>query len=310
MAVSPHHESLHQVFQQDTELLVTAMQRLLGLSVGPVIAITPLDTTVTELLPMERRVDSLFRLDTEDRRYVVALESQGKPDPDKRRSWPYYLGYLGVRYEADAVLIVLTDDPATERWASQPVASGFPGRPSLIAQPLVLGPAGVPVISDAATAAGDISLWVLSCLVHGRDPAHAGILTGLAQALNETNPDEAVVYAEYVEAGLTGSPAVEIWRQLMSTMEIFFRSEAAQKVREEGREEGREEERARTVIMLLERRGLEVSDQVREHVLSCRDYEQLGIWVDRAWEVNDAQDLITATGQEFPPSPVQGASSR
>ncbi|MGH1554717.1 hypothetical protein ACRAWF_30695 [Streptomyces sp. L7] len=106
------------------------MQRLLGLSVGPVLAITPLDTAVTELLPMERRVDSLFRLDTEDRRYVVALESQGKPDPDKRRSWPYYLAYLGERYDADAVLIVLTDDSATERWASQPISSGFSSRPS------------------------------------------------------------------------------------------------------------------------------------------------------------------------------------
>ena len=29
--------------------------------------------------------------------------------------------------------------------------------------------------------------------------------------------------------------AVEIWRQLMSTMEIFYRSAAAQQVREEGR---------------------------------------------------------------------------
>ncbi|MBZ9642147.1 hypothetical protein [Streptomyces sp. PSKA30] len=35
MAVSPHHESLHQVFQQDTKLLVTSMQGLLGLSIGP-----------------------------------------------------------------------------------------------------------------------------------------------------------------------------------------------------------------------------------------------------------------------------------
>ncbi|XUL89136.1 hypothetical protein ACQ86D_22915 [Streptomyces galilaeus] len=296
MAVSPHHESLHQVFQQDTELLVTAMQRLLGLSVGPVLAITPLDTAVTELLPMERRVDSLFRLDTEDRRYVVALESQGKPDPDKRRSWPYYLAYLGERYDADAVLIVLTDDSATERWASQPISSGFSSRPSLITQPLVLGPASVPLISDVGEAGGDIALWVLSCLVHGRDPAHADILVTLARALNDMDPDDAVVYAEYVEAGLTGSVAVEIWRQLMSKMDVFYRSEAAQKVRAEGweggREEGRATERAQTVVMILERRGLDVPDTLRQHILANRDYEQLGVWLDRALQITDAQDLI------------------
>ncbi|MER7838235.1 hypothetical protein ABTY98_20650 [Streptomyces sp. NPDC096040] len=32
MGVTPHQDSLHEIFQQDTELLVTAMQRLLGLS--------------------------------------------------------------------------------------------------------------------------------------------------------------------------------------------------------------------------------------------------------------------------------------
>lgn len=300
MAVSPHHESLHQVFQQDTKLLVTAMQHLLGLSVGPVLEITPLDTATTELLPMERRVDALFQLDTEPTRYVLALESQGKPDPDKRRSWPYHLAYLGERYDADAVLIVLTDDPATERWASQPITSGFPGRPSLITQPHVLGPTSVPVISDADAAGGDIALWVLSCLVHGRDPAHAGILTALAHALNHMDPDNAVVFAEYVEAGLTGSQAVEIWRQLMSTMEIFYRSAAARKVREEGREEGREQgreqgreaERAQSVLMVLQRRGLAIPDSTRERVLSCHDYARLGTWLDRAWQVTHAQDLF------------------
>ncbi|MBA2946504.1 hypothetical protein [Streptomyces himalayensis] len=107
------------------------------------------------------------------------------------------------------------------------------------------------------------------------------------------DPDDAVVFAEYVEAGLTGSQAVEIWRQLMSTMEIFYRSAAAQKVREEGREQGREAERAQAVLMVLERRGLEVSGSVRERVLSCHDYEQLGTWLDRAWRVTHAQDLFS-----------------
>ncbi|MBZ9642148.1 hypothetical protein [Streptomyces sp. PSKA30] len=95
-----------------------------------------------------------------------------------------------------------------------------------------------------------------------------------------------------MEAGLTGSEAVEIWRQLMSTMEIFYRSAAAQQVREEGREEGREEAWAQTVLMVLERRGVEVPDGVRERVLSCRDSEELSTLVARAWEVTRAQDLF------------------
>ena len=82
----------------------------------------------------------------------------------------------------------------------------------------------------------------------------------------------------------------------MSTMEIFYRSAAAQQVREEGREQGRElgreTDRAQSVLMVLDRRGLEVPDSVRERVVSCHDYEQLGTWLDRAWQVTQAQELF------------------
>jgi hypothetical protein len=78
----------------------------------------------------------------------------------------------------------------------------------------------------------------------------------------------------------------------MNTMEIFYRSEAAQKVRQEGREEGREAERAQSVLKVLERRGLAIPGSVRERVLSCHDYEQLGTWWDRAWQVTRAQELF------------------
>ncbi|MGH1554716.1 hypothetical protein ACRAWF_30690 [Streptomyces sp. L7] len=82
----------------------------------------------------------------------------------------------------------------------------------LITQPLVLGPASVPLISDVGEAGGDIALWVLSCLVHGRDPAHADILVTLARALNDMDPDDAVVYARVCRGrshGLRGGRDLE-----------------------------------------------------------------------------------------------------
>ncbi|MEV6480856.1 hypothetical protein [Streptomyces sp. NPDC051576] len=54
-------------------------------------------------------------------------------------------------------------------------------------------------------------------------------------------------------------------------LRVFFRSEAAQKVREEGRREVRADERAQTVVMILERRGLDVPDTLRQHILANRD---------------------------------------
>ncbi|XUL89138.1 hypothetical protein ACQ86D_22925 [Streptomyces galilaeus] len=76
-------------------------------------------------------------------------------------------------------------------------------------------------------------------------------------------------------------------------LRVFFRSETAQKVREEGRREVRAAERAQTVVMILERRGLDVPDTLRQHILANRDYEQLGAWRDRAWQITDSHDLLT-----------------
>jgi len=36
------------------------------------------------------------------------------------------------------------------------------------------------------------------------------------------------------------------------------------------------------VLVVLEARGIAVSDEVRDRVLACRDIEQLGRWVARA----------------------------
>ena len=44
--------------------------------------------------------------------------------------------------------------------------------------------------------------------------------------------------------------------------------------------------------MVLERRGLEVPESVRERVLSCHDHEPLGTWLDRAWQVTYARELF------------------
>ncbi|MET7487552.1 hypothetical protein [Streptomyces sp. NPDC005538] len=72
-------------------------------------------------------------------------------------------------------------------------------------------------------------------------------------------------------------------------LRVFFRSETAQRVKEEVRAA----ERAQAVVMILERRGLDVPDTLRQHILANRDYEQLGAWLDRAWQITDSHDLLT-----------------
>jgi hypothetical protein len=58
----------------------------------------------------------------------------------------------------------------------------------------------------------------------------------------------------------------------------WFQSQTAQTLRAEGRAEGRAED----ILLLLDRRGIDVSDGDRERITSCSDLDVLSRWFDRA----------------------------
>ncbi|MEU0671854.1 hypothetical protein ABZ330_03000 [Streptomyces sp. NPDC006172] len=60
----------------------------------------------------------------------------------------------------------------------------------------------------------------------------------------------------------------------------------------EGEAKGRVEGRAADNLRILDRRGVEVSEAVRERVASCSDMDALGGWLDRSLTVSTAEDLF------------------
>lgn len=60
----------------------------------------------------------------------------------------------------------------------------------------------------------------------------------------------------------------------------------------EGEAKGKAEGEANSVLVFLDARGIEVSDEVRERVTSCTDLDQLTTWVRRAATVTRAEDLF------------------
>ncbi|MEV6495782.1 hypothetical protein AB0M20_45265, partial [Actinoplanes sp. NPDC051633] len=146
--VGSSHEALHRIFQKDPALLTRALQRVLHVPFPEPHDIAALNVDLTEIEPVERRVDTLLRAETDEGTYLLVVESQGKVDDRKRGSWPYYLSYLYEKYRCEPVLIVITQNSATARWAARPIRLGFPGWHSLTVRPLVLGPDNVPVITD------------------------------------------------------------------------------------------------------------------------------------------------------------------
>ncbi|MER7374694.1 hypothetical protein [Streptomyces lanatus] len=97
--VSSPHEALHRIFRADPGLFARLLPRA-GIGFPEHTAIEPLDTDLTEIRPLERRVDSLFRVHAagEEGGFLLAVESQGKPDPDKHNSWTYYLAHMYAKY--------------------------------------------------------------------------------------------------------------------------------------------------------------------------------------------------------------------
>ncbi|MFG3048650.1 hypothetical protein ACGFZR_27465 [Streptomyces sp. NPDC048241] len=299
--VGSSHEALHRIFQKDPALLTRALQRVLHVPFPEPHEIAALNVDLTEIEPVERRVDTLLRAETDEGTYLLVVESQGKVDDRKRGSWPYYLSYLYEKYRCEPVLIVITQNSATARWAAQPIRLGFPGWHSLTVRPLVLGPDNVPVITDEQQAEQDVPLAVLSAMTHGRGPRAAPILESLATALKTIDPDSAAVFAQFVDSCLADPQAKQMWRDLMTAIQYFWRHPLAEQVREEGREQGLEEGRqlgraqakAEMVLRVLEWRGIPVPEHVSERVTTCDDPNQLELWAQRAVRATYAEDLFT-----------------
>ncbi|MEF9905753.1 hypothetical protein [Streptomyces sp. P9-A2] len=300
--LSSSHEALHRIFQEDPGLFARAV-RGLGVFFPPPVSASPLPTDLTENRPMERRVDTLLRMDTEDGEFILAVESQGKRAPDKPANRAYYLSHLYAKYGIPPVLLVVCADRSTAAWAARQVDIGPPQWPSLTLRPLVLGPDSLPVIASPDEAARDIPLTVLSAALHRRDPDADAILSALAKALKGLSADDedtAGTFIELTEQGLGKTPAADLWRHLMAVDLSFFQSETAQRLRAEGRVEGRDEGRVEgrveDILRLLDGRGVEVSEGERERIAGCGDLGVLDVWFMRAITATSAAEVFAPEG--------------
>jgi pyrimidine operon attenuation protein/uracil phosphoribosyltransferase len=67
----------------------------------------------------------------------------------------------------------------------------------------------------------------------------------------------------------------------------FFRSHTSQVFRAQGAVE--------MVLVVLNERGIEVSDEVRERIEACEDLELAKLWLNRALTVVRAEDVFEDT---------------
>ncbi|MFJ7064101.1 hypothetical protein [Streptomyces sp. NPDC101115] len=296
--VSSPHEAMHRIFQHDLHLF-SRLSSVLGLPLPQPVEITVLPNDLTEASPVERRVDTLLRLDSaNDGSLLLAIEAQGKKDPAKPASWAYYTAFLWTKYRLPTALLVVCQDRATAQWAGRPVVSGPPHMPTLTIQPVVVGPHNMPVITDPAEARADLALTTLSAITHAGDPDIGAILKALSTALRDVPEDVADPIIELTTQGLEKRPALELWRNLVAVDLSFYKSVISEEIRDEGRTQGRAQGSADAILIILRQRGLDVSDDARQRITGCDDPEVLRRWVARAVTASSTEEIFADADED------------
>jgi hypothetical protein len=291
--VTSAHEGSHRIFQERPEIL-TPVFKVLGIALPEKATVDAITTDVTETRPLERRVDTLLRVDPSDGDpFMLAVEAQERRVATKASSWAYYVAYLEAKYDLPVLLLVVCRDRATAKWATGPFGREARGWTAQRTYPLVIGPDNLPKITDRRTAAENPAMAVFSALTHARSPDIDAILEALGGALQSMDKQSAEYCNEFLDVSLGNTPAGDKWRKILSFVSYF---PGRGTVRETAYLEGTAE--ASLILRVLEKHGVPVPEDTRDRITSCTDLEVLTLWFDRALTATRAEDLFTEESAE------------
>ena len=273
------HEALLTLFRNRPELAPELLSGVLGVELPAYTEVRIDSAELSSVLPAEYRADLVVLLVDGKPVLGIVVEVQLGRDPRKRFTWPVYATGLRARLQCDACVLVVTADDAVAAWAAEPIAIGG----GSLFKPLVIGPRGVPIISNLEQARGAPELAVLSAMAHGRGDVDIAVQIALtvAGATAGLDPDRRALYSDLVMAALSEA-ARKALEMLPSGYE--FQYEPYRRTQLKGK--------AEDVLDFLDARGIAVSDEQRTRILECDDLELLRKWVRRAATVTGADELF------------------
>ncbi|WP_437997976.1 hypothetical protein WMF26_46520 [Sorangium sp. So ce185] len=295
------HEVLVDLFKNRPRLAAEMLQDALGQPVPAFTEARVESSDLAEVVPSERRADAIVVLLASEQRPAMAIvvEVQLGVDRDKPYVWPVYVAQTRARHRCPTRLLVVTIDAAMARWSARPIDTGHPG---WVLTPLVLGPEGVPVVTDAEQAKAAPEVVVLSAMAHGEGEAGEAIGVAFLAAAAGLDEERRALYADVVLSSLNAAARRTLEAMMKSGYQ--YQSEFARSYVAQGKQEGREEgvregtlkTKAHDVLAVLDARGLEVPADVRERVLASTDIAELDRWIRRAAVVGDARELLASNG--------------
>ncbi|WP_416977686.1 hypothetical protein [Streptomyces sp. T028] len=306
--VTSTHEVSHRIFQDHPEVLAPVFE-VLGLEAPAKAVIEAITPDATEIKPLERRVDTVLKIEPSDGDgFLLAIEAQTKKVSGKGASWAYYVSYLHAKFNLPVLLVAVCRNHPTAAWAAGPFECRVGPWKTQVTSPFVLGPDTVAPITDESEVARQPALATLSAIVHSESQDIAAILELLARGMRSFDKATAKYWSELVEIGLENTPARDTWRKLEKMVITYFPGrgtvfeEAYLDGKAKGMAEGMAEGEAKSVLRVLEGRGLPVSDELRERIVTCTDLDLLDDWLGRVGTVERAEELLADEDGESPDS--------
>lgn len=286
------HEGIVALVREKPELAADLLRELLNVAVPAFTEARLAEASLNDLVPTEYRADAVVLLVDGTPVFGIIVEAQLGADPDKRFTWPMYAVSARARYRCPFVVLVLTPDAATARSAAEPIDLGGGNA----WRSLVVGPEGIPVVTDLAVATREPHLAVLSVMAHGRDPdvpTVVAVATAAATAAAGLPEPLRMLCFALIQSSL-GAAARKSFEMLPQNERLLNRLLSEQQSRSfaEGQAKGRGEGEAKALLRVLERRGIATSAEQRERVLACSDLATLETWLDRAAVAKTAQEVF------------------
>ncbi|WP_437896418.1 hypothetical protein [Sorangium sp. So ce124] len=260
--------------------------------------------TVFHKLASERALRSGYREASGTLVLAIVVEVQRDVDSDKKFSWPTYVTVVRARRRCGTVVLVVAPDAGVAAWAAETIDLGL-GRGNV--EPLVLGPSVVPEITDPAEAEAEAELAVLSAVAHGNGPNGLTVVQAALVALGRLDQEHAMVYFQVIWNGLRepmrwALEALVMERQIEgeATLPPFVQKlidrgklEGLREGELKGMREGKLEGKRDTLLRLLARAGIVLSESERERVQACTDMATLDRWIDNALGATTAIEVLS-----------------
>jgi len=280
------------------------------------------DTALDQLIPVEFRADLVLELRDPHGEVVFAivLEAQREQEPRKRYTWPVYVAVARAERECPTVALVVAIDAGVAAWAAEKIDLGL----ALGAlQPLVLGPATVPVVTDPAVAEREVELAILSAMAHGNGPDGLAVIQTALDALGRLDREHAAVYFQIIWDVLR-EPMQRALEALVMERQTEGKTEFppfAQRIFERGVHEGEQRGELKglregelkglregelkglregelkglreALLRLLARAGIAVSEDERARIQTCADPATLDRWIDNVLGAKTASEVLS-----------------